>query len=102
MENGSNNFSNILIIKSIYIIKDIFELLCENKKLDMIIYNKKLQKIFEINIDIYKNKSHKYIIGERNGIGKEYLKNTNILIFKGEYKNGKKMVKVRNIILMEI
>ena len=28
--------------------------------------------------------------GERNGKGKEYLKGTNILIFEGEYRNGKK------------
>ena len=29
-------------------------------------------------------------IGEKNGIEKEYKLNTNILIFEGEYKNGKR------------
>ncbi len=82
------NISKTVI--SNYIIKYIFSFLSEKKKLKMMIYNKKLQKKFNINIDNYKSISGKIHIGERNGIGKEISLNTNILIFKGEYLNGKK------------
>ena len=77
-------------IKSIYITKFILSFLLERKKLDMIIYNKKYQNKFNINIDYYKKISGKYIIGERNGEGKEYYIKTNELIFEGNYLNGKK------------
>ena len=77
-------------IKSNYIFEYIFSFLCEKNKINMIIYNKKLQKKFNINIDNYKALSGKIYIGEKNGIGKEYILNTNRLIFEGEYLNGKK------------
>ena len=77
-------------VKSFYIIEKIFSILSEKKKLNMIIYNKKLQKKFNINIDNYKAISGKIHIGERNGIGKEFSLYTNILLFEGEYLNGKK------------
>ena len=75
-------------IKSEYIKKRIFSYLNEKQKLKMIIYSKELQKICSIGIEDYKNKSGKYKIGEKNGKGKEYIINTNILIFEGEYLNG--------------
>ena len=56
----------------------------------MIIYNKKLQNKIGINFDDYKKESRKLKIGEKNGKGKEYILNTNILIFEGEYLNGRK------------
>ena len=77
-------------IKSSYIKKRIFSFLDEKEKLIIIIYNKELQKILEVNINEYKKKSVKYIIGERNGISREYITNSNILIFEGEYLNGNK------------
>ena len=43
-----------------------------------------------MNLDYYKNISGKEHIGERNGIGKEYLLNANIMIFIGIYKDGQK------------
>ena len=55
----------------------------------MIIYNKDLQNILGVDIQNYKNISGKYKI-EKNGIGKEYELDTNILIFEGEYKNGER------------
>ena len=42
-----------------------------------------------------------YKNGRRNGKGKEYF-NKSKLKFEGEYLNGKKMVNVKNIILLEI
>ena len=61
----------------------------------MIIYNKQLQKIFDVDIEPYKIISGKYKIGDKNGKGKEYLLKTNVLIFEGEYKNGRKNGKGR-------
>ena len=77
-------------IKSSYIIKTILSFLNEKQKLNMIIYNKELQKKCLVDIEDYKKISLKYRIGERNGKGKEYIKYTKILIFEGEYLNGKR------------
>ena len=81
---------NIRDIKSAFIIKLIFSFLSEKQILNMIIYNKELQKIFSVDIDNYIKKSGKYKIVEINGKGKEYIINTNLLIFEGEYINGEK------------
>ena len=56
----------------------------------MIIYNKKLQNIFGVNIENYKKISGKYKIIDNNGFGKEYKLDTNKLIFEGQYLNGKR------------
>ena len=76
-------------IKSKYIITGIFSYLYENKKLELIKYNKKCQKKLEIDINYYKQISGKFIEGERNGKGNEYYNNGR-LSFEGEYKNGKR------------
>ena len=81
---------NLRDIKSSYIIKGIFSYLDEKDKLNLIIYNKELQKMILVDIEDYKKISGKYKIGEKNGKGKEYILNTNILIFEGEYLNGKR------------
>ena len=77
-------------IKSSFIIKRIFSFLYKRIKLNMIIYNKELQKICLIDIENYKQASGKYKIGGKNGKGKEYIINTDILIFEGEYLNGER------------
>ena len=58
--------------------------------INFLIYNKNIKAKLGLNLDCYKNISGKEHIGERNGIGKEYLLNTNIMIFKGLYKDGQK------------
>ena len=78
------------VVQSKYIFDYIFSLLYIKKKLNMIIYNKKLQEKFNIKLDNYKALSEKIHIGERNGIGKEFSSDQNILLFEGEYLNGKK------------
>ena len=83
-------------IKSSYIIKTILSFFNEKQKLDIIIYNKELQKKCLVNIEDYKKISLKYRIGERNGKGKEYIKYTKRLIFEGEYLNGKRNGKGKN------
>ena len=58
--------------------------------LNMIVYNKEFQKRLSVDINDYRKVSGKYKIGKRNGKGREFLINTNELIFEGEYLNGKK------------
>ena len=77
-------------IKSSYILKDIFSYLNTKQKLNLILYNKKLQKKLGVGIENYKKASGKYKEAEENGKGREYKLNTNELIFEGEYKNWKK------------
>ena len=77
-------------VKSSYIKKRIFSFLYEKQKLKIIVYSKELQKICSINIDYYKKITGKYKIGGNNGKWKEYIINTNIMIFEGEYLNGER------------
>ena len=72
--------------------KKILSLLWENKKLDLFKYNKQLKKNLLIpdEIEYYKKSSYRYKIFKENEIGKEYIINTDILIFEGEYLNGKR------------
>ncbi len=81
---------NLRNIKSSYILKEVFLFLHENQKLNIIIVNKKLQKKLSVDIEDYKRVNGRYKIVENNGKGKEYKINSNILIFEGEYVNGKR------------
>ena len=56
----SNRNINIKCIRSNYILKQIFEHLCEKCSLELIKYNKDIQKILDINIDNYKLFSQLY------------------------------------------
>ena len=84
-------FTNNIVktIKSKYIINNIFSYLYEIKKLELIKYNKKSQKILKIDIYYYKQISGKVLKDEGNGKYKIYSED-NILLFEGGYKNGKK------------
>ena len=84
------NTINIRDISSSFIIKNIFSFLSKKKILNMAIYNQKLQKLLLVDIENYKKISGKYKIGGKNGNGREYIINTNILIFEGKYLDGKK------------
>ena len=65
--------------------KNIFSFLSEKQKLNIMFYNKHLQKKFDINIEDYKRISGRYKVGERNGKGKEYDISTDVMLFEGEY-----------------
>ena len=78
------NKINIGNIKSPYIQESIFWYLDIKQKLNLIMYNKQLQKIMGVCIKDYKKASGKYKIAEKNGKGREYNLNTNQLIFEGE------------------
>ena len=77
-------------IKSLVIKKKIFSHVHDNILLELIKYNKNIQKVLNIDIINYKMFSGKIIILESNGKGKEYDNYNNTLIFEGEYKNGKR------------
>ena len=77
-------------VRSIFILKTIIAHIEEEKKLYLFCYNKKIQNILNIDIINYILYSNKYKIEEKNGIRKEYNSVNNKLIFKGEYKNGKR------------
>ena len=89
---------NLNDIKSSFIKQIIFSFLSRKRKLNIIMYNKRIQKILLIDTEDYKKLSGKYKTGEKNGKGREYLINTDILIFEGEYLNGKKTGKEKNIL----
>jgi len=74
-------------IESKYIVKWIFNLLEETKKLKILINNKHMQTKLEIDINNYQEISNKIKVGERNGLGKEYIKNSDTLIYAGNYLN---------------
>ena len=90
MEEKSSKFGNINNIKSKYILEGLFEFVSEIIKLELIVYNNKLKNILNIDIENYKNQCQIELIIEKNGNVKEYYKNTNILVYEGEYKNGKR------------
>ena len=77
MEKGEDN--KLENIKSIYIISKILSFFIDNDKLEIIKYNINLQKKLGININHYMKESGRHIIGNKNGIAKEYDLNTNIL-----------------------
>ena len=52
-------------IKHTCLLKVVFSFLNEKRKLNMIIYNKELQKKLDVNIEEYKKISGKYKIGEK-------------------------------------
>ena len=88
--NNNNHINSIKKIRSIYIIKKLFSNLTLKKKYYLIRYSKDIQNKLEINIQDYKKVSGRYKINGINGEGKEYLLDSNILIFEGDYKNGRR------------
>ena len=80
MENLEAIKFNINFIKSPYVLKGVFSFLSQWQKMDIIKYNKQLQKLFDFNDITYKIISGKYKIAEKNGKGKEYILNINMMI----------------------
>ena len=90
IEKIKSKINHVRPIKSSYILNEIFSFLNMKQKLNIIIYNKQLQKEQGIDIEDYKNISGKYKIDGIFGLGREYKIKTNELIFEGEYLNGKR------------
>ena len=79
----------LLKVKSSFILKKIFLNIDIKRKLCILIYNKRLEKKLNINIVDYRRLNGKYKIDGKNGKGKEYNFEGE-LIFEGEYLNGKR------------
>ena len=77
-------------IKSLYFIRKLLSYIKEKKKLELIIYNKNIQKNFDIDITNYKFLSGRYKIVDKNRKGQEFYGSNDVLAFEGEYKNGKR------------
>ena len=76
-------------VKSSYHLKNIFSFVNETIKLQLLKYNKNLQKEMDLNILNYRLFSKRYIIYETKGKGKEYTI-SGYFIFEGEYLNGER------------
>ena len=77
-------------IRSKYITKNIFSYINEKTKLNLIKFNKKLQKELCIKIINYQILSGRYIEYETNDTIKEYNAYNDLLIYEGEFKEGKR------------
>ena len=77
-------------IKSTHFIQKLFSYINDERKLKLVIYNKTIQKIIDINLTNYKFMTRKYIVYESKGFAKEYDIYNDRLIYKGEYLNGKR------------
>ena len=84
-------------IKSTYFYSKLFSFMDEGEKLKIIKYNKNLQKILDISLLHYKLFSGRYIIYEENNKRKIFNSFNDQLLFEGEYLNGKKTVKEKNM-----
>ena len=76
--------------KSEYFLKTIFSFIKERRKLDILAHNKSLQNQIEISIINYKLFSGRYIEFSSIGKGREFKADKNIILFEGEYANGKR------------
>ena len=88
--NNSYNKDKLNGIHSFYMTNKIFSFLNINKRLKIIIYNKKYQKLFKIGIEEYKEVSGRYKIGGNSGTVKEYSLISDSLVFEGEYLKGER------------
>ena len=80
----------LLSLKSNFVLKKLFDLLENTLCLKIISYNKLFQSKLSKNIEDFKKAAKIYIIFEDKGTAKEYDKESNDLIFEGEYKNKKR------------
>ena len=60
MNNKKSITNKLKKIRSHYFLRNIFILLCQKKSLDIIKYNKQLQNIMQVNLNIYKKYSETY------------------------------------------
>ena len=78
-------------IKSNFIKKKLFSLLADKPKLNIIHYNKRIQKITNIDIDDYKKYADCILSIDTKGRGIiRSLSDNDIILFEGEYSNRKK------------
>ena len=88
------SFNNV---KSSYFIKFLFLYLSERRKLSFVKYSKSMQTSLNIHLLDYKLLSGKYVEYESKGKAKEYDSYDGHLVYEGEYLNGKRNGKEKNI-----
>ena len=77
-------------IKSVKIMKDLFNPMSFERQLKLVKYSKSMQNKLNISLSLYKIFSKTYIVYESKEKGKEYTTEDDILSFEGEYKNRKR------------
>ena len=77
-------------IKSSYFTFMLFSYLNEGTKLKIVLYNKRLQKLLDINLINFKIFSGRYVELQQNGEWKELSSYDDYLIFERQYLNGKR------------
>ena len=86
----SDNGNILFRVKSRYIIKKIFTYITILGKARISLLNTKIHNLMNIDIEFIKKVSGKLKVAPENGRGKEYILDTDKVIFQGEYKNGKR------------
>ena len=76
-------------IKSIFILKKIFINVENTKKMNIIVYNKKIQRKMGLNITDFMRFSGRYRVEEDDKI-KDYSSYDHRLLFEGQYANRKR------------
>ena len=77
-------------VKSLAIQRRIFSHLDKKCLLEIVKYNKNFQKNLNIKIRDFQLLSRSYIIYEKSGYGKEYDWETDLLIYEGNFLNGRR------------
>ena len=77
-------------VKAKGIIKWILSFVESKKQLNILIYNKALREKLDLNTQIYKDISQRYLVKDKNGIVKIYTKKENELLYEGGFFNNKK------------
>ena len=78
------------LMRAQYTFRNIFSLINDKTKFKLVKYNKKLKKLFELELIDYKRLSGKYIIYESMEKGKEYEGIDGRLIYEGGFLNGER------------
>ena len=92
-KNNINEISKTKLIENIKVndvFKKIFTYLDEKTKLKLIKYNNNLKSKIDYTLLHYKFYSGKYIIYEKDWIGKEFSGKDDKLLYEGEYLNGER------------
>ena len=87
-------------IKSNFILKKLYDYVNTKRKLQSIVYNKKIQKKLGLNLIDFRRQSGRYLEKENDEII-EYNSYNHQKLFVGHYSNEKEMEKEKNIMKME-
>ena len=90
MKDKIYKFGNIEQIRSKYILSGVLSFLYQNRKLDLVAFNKTIKENLNINLEDYQKSCQKGILRCKDTNIKEYIIKTDILIFEGEYNKGKR------------